>query len=89
MTRGRAGSHRDDRVGELDREDPPRIYSHPQHHRITLATSTRQSPLAGENEINKWVEIGTLPTHTNCSHPDTRGTGWEGWNHTYRERKDY
>ena len=37
---GRAGSHRDDHVGELDSEDPPRIYNHPQHRRIVLATST-------------------------------------------------
>ena len=40
MTRGRAASHRDDHVGELDSEDPPRIYNHSQHHRMILATST-------------------------------------------------
>ena len=63
-------SHRDDRVIELVREDPPRIYSHLQHHRIVLATSTQKSHLAGENEIHDWADIETLPIYTNCSHPD-------------------
>ena len=39
MTLRRAGIHRDDRVGELDSEDPPRIYNHPQHQQIVLANS--------------------------------------------------
>ena len=49
---GPADSHRDDRVGELDSEDPPRIYTHPQYQRIVLVTSTHQSELAGENETS-------------------------------------
>ena len=56
---GRAGSHRDYHAIELDSEDPPRIYSHPKHHQIVLATSTHQSQLAGENEIHEWGEIET------------------------------
>ena len=40
MTRGRADSYRDDHVDELDSENPPRIYNHPQHRQIVLATST-------------------------------------------------
>ena len=52
MTRERAGSHRDDHAGELDDEDPPRIYNHPQHRRIVLATSTQKSHPAGEIKIH-------------------------------------
>ena len=51
MTRGRVDSYRYDRVDELDSEDPSRIYSHPQHHRIVLATSTHQSHPAGNTEF--------------------------------------
>ena len=43
MTRGRAGSHRDERVGEVYSEDPPRICNPPQHRRIVIATSTQKS----------------------------------------------
>ena len=68
MTPERAGSHRDDRAGES--EDPPRIYNHPQHHGIVLATSTQKSHPAGESEIHEWAENETLPTHTNCLRPD-------------------
>ena len=61
MTRERAGSHHDDRVGELNSEDPPRIYNHPQHRRIVLATSTQKYHLAGESEIHEWAQIETFP----------------------------
>ena len=64
MTQERADSHRDDHVDELDSEDPPRIYNHPKHRWIVLATSTQKSHPAGENEIHEWVEIETLLTHT-------------------------
>ena len=37
MTRGPADSYRDDHVDELNSENPPPIYNHPQHRRIVLA----------------------------------------------------
>ena len=64
MTRGRADSHRDDHAIELDSEDPPPIYSHPQQ------TSTEKSHLAGENETHECEVIETFPIHTNCSCPE-------------------
>ena len=70
MTQGRAGSHRDDHVGEVYSEDPSRIYNHPQHRRIVLAISTKNSHPVGENTIHEWAEIGTLLTHTNCLRPN-------------------
>ena len=53
MTRERAGGHRDGHVGEADSEDPPRLYNHPQHRRILLATSTQNSHPVRENEIHE------------------------------------
>ena len=67
---GRVGSRNDDHAGEMDSEDPPRIYNLSQHRRIVLATSTQKSHPAGENKIHEWAEIETLPTHTNCLRPD-------------------
>ena len=67
MTRGRAGGHRDDHVGELESEDPARIYNNPQHRRKRRNLILLEKTKSTSHEL---AVIETLPTDTNCLRPD-------------------